>query len=118
MNPSQALEMLKDIPEEQYLTFGYTDGVNRCCFVGHLVRLTSPDPTDYSEGNCWPAYRHFSKDAYEAALPHVKEVVDFIEQFSKNGNFEEVNNKYHPNYKQDTIKERVEAFLTDLINKQ
>ena len=59
MNKKQALaivkkglKLLKDVPEDQWLTGTNTNSKNKCCANGHYNRLTSSNPNDYSNENC------------------------------------------------------------------
>lgn len=52
MDATQAIKLLEPIPIDNFIIGKYTDGQGKCCAIGHLVRLTSDDPTDYDEENC------------------------------------------------------------------
>ena len=47
----KALHLLKPIPSDQFIEGEFTDGISKCCSVGHLARLTN-NPKDYSKHNC------------------------------------------------------------------
>ena len=49
---NQLIGLLEKIPDDDFIKFAITDEVSRCCAVGHLVRLKSKDPNDYSFKNC------------------------------------------------------------------
>ncbi len=53
---ASALRLLSDISPDYFISGAYSDG-SRCCAVGHYVRLTSDDPSDYSLANCSDAVR-------------------------------------------------------------
>jgi len=48
----EALRLLIPIPKEEFITDTYTDGKGKCCAIGHMQRLQSMDPSDYSSYNC------------------------------------------------------------------
>ncbi len=48
-----ALQLLEPIPKENWQTFEYTNNEGACCLLGHYNRLTSGNPNDYSDENCW-----------------------------------------------------------------
>jgi hypothetical protein len=52
MDAKKALELLSPIPSKEFTTDRYSDGVGRCCSVGHLNRITSKDPNNYHINNC------------------------------------------------------------------
>lgn len=52
MNAQKALDLIKDIPKEDFIKFSFTNGIDKCCTTGHLCRLTSGKPDDYSLKNC------------------------------------------------------------------
>ena len=48
----KALELLEPIPASAWMTDDFTDGISKCCVVGHYTRLTSGDPNNFSKDNC------------------------------------------------------------------
>lgn len=48
----KALEMLLSIPKEDFLFQKFTDKESKCCAYGHIKRLSSDNPNDYSLHNC------------------------------------------------------------------
>ncbi len=48
----EVLEVLINVPAEDFITYRFSDEVSKCCAIGHYSRLTSADPTDYSYTNC------------------------------------------------------------------
>lgn len=51
----KALEILQDIPEEDFIKNNFSNPLTKkCCSVGHLVRTTGKDPYNFSENNCIP----------------------------------------------------------------
>jgi hypothetical protein len=109
MNATEAKELLKDIPEEQWMTGAWTNYKNKCCAIGHLVRLKSDNPMDYDLSNC--------------EIVNNREVEDFAIRVSTapdaSGNFtslSDVNDRPSLKYAEYyTPKQRVLAFLDDLI---
>lgn len=49
---TKAKELLMPIPNEDFVMMKFTDGKNKCCVSGHLRRLNSNDPNDFSIANC------------------------------------------------------------------
>lgn len=109
MNPetitaTQALALLLPVPAQEWITGDFTDENRACCAIGHLKRLTSPNPGDYSYRNC------------EARLDENPEFFYLWEGANPlKLSLSEVNNGplFHP-YPLSTPKDRVIAFLTDL----
>jgi hypothetical protein len=114
MTAQQAKEILEPIPKEDFLLGSFTDGIGKCCSVGHLVRAVSDDPTDY--GDC---VDYGGNDGVEQFVR--RDVVDFIERAHNitNETLASVNNDNDVNgYTQDNPKDRVMALLNDMINEK
>lgn len=106
MTPAEPIELLTPIPEEDFVMEVYTNNVDKCCAVGHLVRLTSEDPTDYSTRNCVP----FGEGEHRIGVNTLRKRV-FSEIEDTIGS---VNNGETSTYQQETPKQRVLAMLTTL----
>lgn len=55
---------MSNIPDENWLTGNFSDGENKCCAKGHLIRLLGEEPTNFSFKNCSPngaGWREVSK---------------------------------------------------------
>jgi len=93
----KALRLLEPIPAEDFLAEKFTDGLGRCCVIGHYMRLTSENPMDFSFYNC--------RDLYWSDLRLESE------KFSPGRNIVKVNNSSPP----ETRKNNIIAFLEDMI---
>jgi hypothetical protein len=107
-----AITKISAIPSEDIIVNSFTDKKSKCCVVGHLTRLGSKNPNDYSQDNCtdWT-----SENDYEG-LPIRQLSVRYFE--NKNGFYESlagVNNGENSLYKQETPKERSLALLQDML---
>jgi len=91
---TKILELLSPIPEEQWITGGYTNHSSGCCAKGHLCRLLSDDPSDYSRRNC---ASQLHNELCSIPLSMVNDGGDW-------------------GYQQATPKARVIAYLNDIIN--
>jgi len=104
----KALALLTPIPSTDFIVDVYTNGNDKCCAIGHLVRLQSKDPSDFRHNNC-----NDNKDDLRK--------VSLIRELSANflGNhgidISSVNNKSNSKYKQKNPKSRVVALLKDMI---
>ncbi len=103
----KALRLLSPIPHTQFISNDFTDGKNKCCVIGHYMRLTSDNPNDYSFGNC--------SDGFESDLR--TESVKFLGSMLID--ISNVNNNLFSyqthKYIQKRCKSRVIAFLKDMI---
>ena len=52
MKAIEVKKLLEPIPSEDFITGGFSDEIGKCCAVGHIQRLTSDNPNDYSPINC------------------------------------------------------------------
>ena len=97
----KAKELVKDIPKEEWLSGAFSNTLGRCCFFGHLARLTSEDSEDYSEQNCKPKQDTWVYDLWF------------------DGNIlVDANNFDSKKYQQDNPKDRVIAAIDDLLTNQ
>ena len=72
MNATKALKLLKPIPANEWIIDDYTDNIGKCCAIGHLVRLTNEDPTDYSRYKC---YTNHGDKVYDFVRHEVKSFI-------------------------------------------
>jgi hypothetical protein len=108
LTASKALELLKDIPEEDFITKTFTDGQGKCCAIGHLQRLTSQDPTDYSFRNCNEVIR--VNPIRKISEEYITKVHSTFADIASVNNEDTVNG-----YNEDTPKKRVLHLLEDMI---
>ena len=94
--------MLEPIAEEDFIVDIFTDEVSKCCVIGHITRLTSKNPSDFSFKNCNDNGINFGANT-------------FRNYCYKHGHISIVNNQRVYIYNQDTPKKRVIAFLDDMI---
>ena len=107
MNATEALKMVEGIPAENFIKWNSTNGIDKCCFLGHHSRLTSDNPDDYSIANC-----HFGGRSriYEASQLYCKK--NFFRGLSI-VDINDTQNIYQ--YTEPEIKDRLTHFLTDMI---
>lgn len=48
----QAITLLEPLREDEFMQKEFSNRKNRCCVIGHIQRLTSDNPNDYSRPNC------------------------------------------------------------------
>src|SRR5690606_26729794 len=60
----EAHHLLSGVPEGDWIQGRFTDGVGKCCVIGHYTRLTSTNPSDYSAFNCSDFGRMKLRNAY------------------------------------------------------
>jgi hypothetical protein len=107
----KARELFGPIPEDQWITGRFTDESNSCCAVGHWVRLTGDNPSDYITWNCDDLdRRNRRRRALRDASQRVASAMGTYEDISV------INNYSTPKYRRPTPKQRVTAFLDDAIN--
>ena len=102
----QCLELVENIPSNEWTTDFFSDEGNKCCLHGHISRLTSDDPSNYDYTNC----SDWLSDNISMKLR------SSCEQFS-NGKFSSasVNNGLVNKYKQKTPRSRSIRLLKDMI---
>ena len=108
MNSLEAKELLLPIPQNDFLLHKFSDGHGKCCAIGHLVRLKSEDPLNYTQ---------YLADGGEVENFVRKQVKKYIrETHNERACLARVNNKNNINgYTQDNPKDRVIALLNDMI---
>lgn len=114
MKAVKILNLIKDIPKGNFIDTIFTDEKESCCVIGHIMRLTSKDPNDYSIKNC----------GTNSILDDREEYIEFIRQTTlefnmlynnKSYDISIVNNGLSDVYIQEEIKDRVVAMLEDMI---
>lgn len=119
MNTKEALDLLKSIPSKNFITNEFSDGEGKCCAVGHLVRLTSENPDDYSRDNCGDLYGYESAEKEHGKV--VGEFREFTKKFiaEKHGEVDDIsgvnNNPFTNGYTQNNPKSRVINLLKDMV---
>lgn len=105
----QARDLLEPVSEEQWIKGKFTNGENKCCAIGHLNRLTSENPDDYSVANC--TLHEKPEDSFTNIL--IKRSSEFLNIYTFD--IAAVNNGLISTYSQSTPKERTMALLTDMV---
>lgn len=107
----EALRLLIPIPAEDFITDKFTDEEGKCCAIGHIKRLKSYDPSNYSSDNCSDM---FTEDAAirTASVKYLRDV----HNAAWSANIASVNNNNDINgYTEPVIKDRVIHLLNDMI---
>lgn len=107
----KALNLLKDVPEDQWITSSYVnEGRKACCAIGHLERLTRGNPNKYDR---------YLADSFTS---FGKRIRNLSQQFIANkhglrmADLASVNNDPRVNgYTEPVIKDRVIHLLTDMV---
>lgn len=118
MNAKDVKALLEPVPSEDFIVGIFTDEESKCCAIGHLMRLTSKDPNDYSNRNCEDGLADPSK--MDTPM-HVFNRVTTAEFLKDVHNIRGVDISYINNgpefngYDQEGPKERVMQLLDDMI---
>lgn len=99
----EALRLLSAVPKNKWITNNFTNKEDKCCAIGHYVRLTSNNPNDYSLSNCTDTPSSMS------------ELRIISEQYLVDYTIATVNNRQINRYQQKTPKDRVIACLKDMV---
>tara|TARA_R110000782_G_scaffold21110_4_gene56941 strand:- start:14511 stop:14852 length:342 start_codon:yes stop_codon:yes gene_type:complete len=100
----KAFNQISEIPSENIITSVFSNDIDKCCVIGHLQRLNSENPSDYSSLNCCD----FTENRIRV----------LSKQFFSDNNFlsiATVNNGGIKAYPQETPKERSLALLADML---
>lgn len=116
MKAIEAKQLLEQVPEDDFTASVFTNG-SKCCAVGHLTRLTSEDPEDYSTDNCnGRSDRAMKLSITTLAYNTVPVVMDkTLDTLGNWLNLAEINNHQSDFFPQESSKERVLAALDILI---
>lgn len=105
----KALRLLIPIPKEDFIPGRFTDGEGKCCAIGHMQRLQSMDPSNYSSANCSDFL--VNQPIRSASREYLGDVHNF-----PGCNIASVNNDNAINgYTEPEIKDRVIHLLTDMV---
>lgn len=111
LTASKAKELLMPIPKEDWITGEFTDEIGKCCAIGHLTRLTSGNPANYSIDNCrdFGKRKDLLRSASNAFLQkHLGHATPY--DLSIVNNEDDVNG-----YTEDNPKDRVMHLIEDMI---
>ena len=109
MNATLAKELLLPIPKNEFIIGEFSNNINKCCAIGHLVRLTSKKPNDYEqELSDHGVISQFCRDNVTKFISQ-KYNYDWCTLASIN-NSDSINN-----YNEIEIKDRVIHLLDDMI---
>lgn len=106
----EAKRLLETIPEEEWIKDRYTDRHGKCCSLGHLNRLKSGDPKDYSMLNYWEENEVPSQKLRRASAIFIHTKHGESSDISYVNNTDSVNG-----YNEPSIKRRVMHLLNDMI---
>jgi hypothetical protein len=102
----EALRLLMSVPADDFIEGDFTDGVGKCCSLGHYQRLKN-NPADYSLLNCDD---HGNSDIRNLSRKFNSEI------HGRGFDIADVNNDPEYNgYTQPEIKDRVIALLEDMV---
>lgn len=93
--------LLESVAQEDFITEKFTDYKSKCCAIGHVCRLMSSNPSNYKIENCSDVYIRNNFRIY--CLQH--------------GDISNTNNYVSSQYPQSEPKQRVMAFLDEMIAK-
>jgi hypothetical protein len=110
----EAYNLFKDIPEEQWTTGKFSNNIDKCCAIGHWIRLHSSDPTNFSLDNCkdytYDTFFRFKMDEIIIEKYNPTRSVDIPYE-----SFAQINNYETGHFQQKTPKQRVIALLNELL---
>lgn len=109
-----AIDKINTIPSENIITTKFTDGESKCCVIGHLVRLGSENPENYSRINCVDWYPD-TFDGHPIRKLSERFLKSKLDIFEYDCSIASVNNGECELYKQETPKERSLACLEDML---
>ena len=101
----KALRLLSGVPKSKFIINEFSDGIGKCCVMGHFTRLTTGDPTDYKRdlADYDIALRETSRSFFEKERKEYNSIVDVNNDNTVRG------------YKHPQIKDRVIACLKDMV---
>jgi len=107
-----SLKLLEPIPSDQWIEGEFTDQIGKCCAIGHLTRLQSGRPKDYSMHNC-------SDTSFTDSLRYASEsFVSELNTWGREKNIAHVNNGETMYNWGNNPKERVISFLKHILKSQ
>ncbi len=107
----KAFRLLSEVPQNDFIIGEFGDGIGKCCAIGHFQRLTSSNPTDYSNNNCCDNDRLKNDDLRTASNNFLRQKYGL--KYSCIAN---VNNANKTNgYTEEIIKDRVIHLLKDMV---
>jgi hypothetical protein len=108
----KVLDLITPIPETDFITDEFTDSISKCCVLGHVQRLTSGNPSDYSIDNCADGIFFIRMNSLST---HIRFASCNFLALGNNIDIADINNRATVAYPQPTPKQRVVALLNDMI---
>jgi hypothetical protein len=107
----EAKRLLGGIPEDEWMTDEFGNGKNKCCAIGHLMRITSEDPNNYTPSHCSDVFRFGVAGCPLRVASEEFIAMKDLDMFD----ISDINNTETESYPQPTPKQRVMAFIDDMI---
>jgi hypothetical protein len=116
---NQFYNKLKKISSKNVIKQSFGDGENSCCVIGHAMRLSSDDSSNFSRSHC---------SDYDISKDSTSNLREISKKFLANKfpihpeddwnplNIAKVNNQKIEAYRQKTPKARILACLKDMID--
>ncbi len=112
LTAQQIKDLLSSIPKEEWMEDRFSNDENKCCFLGHLQRLHSDNPKDYTIKNCSEGVFSLKKRTNARELTRKA----LIKMHNLNIDGADVNNSPDYNgYTEDNPKDRIMHLLDDMI---
>lgn len=112
LTAQQIKDLLSPIPKKEWMINKFSNGKNKCCFLGHLQRLHSNNPKDYSIKNCGEGF--FGQKIRTNARELTEKALIEMHGLYIDGAF--VNNSPDYNgYTENNPKDRIMHLLDDMI---
>jgi hypothetical protein len=113
MTATIAKELLLPVPKDEFITSLFSDTIGKCCAIGHLVRLTSKDPSDYKQSCDDRVNVDVNRFARITVRDFNQRKHNVSESLAAVNNHNDING-----YSQNNPKDRVMALLDDMINEE
>lgn len=109
----KAKRLLEPIPDVNWCMFKHTNSKDQCCGRGHLYRILSDNPNDYTLNNLMEATRKIIDGI--SVKDWVLKFENYVYKVSGNVGFVVVNDTQNTKYQESTPKARVLHLLDDMI---
>lgn len=112
MTAQQALDLLSSIPADNFIEKTYANPVTKCCCTtGHLTRIRSKFPDNYSPQSC--SYVLMNDTEVDILVDTTREFLGNYEGIK--GSIISINDCCIGKYQEDNPKDRVIHLLTDMV---
>lgn len=109
---TEARDLLASVPADEFIKWSFVN-LEKCCSIGHLVRLKSPNPNSYEQPLRDDDLTDWQRFAHKVRVASEEFISNKYHYYSTS--IASVNNRPMLDYQEEGVKDRVLHLLDDMI---